>query len=803
MAKKSVKLVKASAALAVTAAALTPVMAAQAAPSTVELKSEVVLGGKFKEALALNTPKGVTITWGKHLVTAINKWQVVTGKGSDGKTYTKKLYARNYPLYVLDQDLGEVEAGSELEKPSIRVMYRDGKVYTQAPANFTMSSTYNTKDEGKQEVLVSYNHNGNRITKLLSYTVVASAPVVEEVKAVNANTVELSGVALDKLKADHFSLEGNKVTAYSVNKDTGVATLTLEKKVESGKEQALKLTETVEGQQKVTELKFTYTLEVKTIVANAAVVDDNTADQALTFQINSEVQEADHAYLKASGFKVKYLATTSVFIDGGTTSETGKLNPTLTEGSTFAYKVQVLDKEDKVVAESALAEVKVVDKSSIATSINSYKILKSGVELANPTVVVGEAASVASVLGNTASGGKDVALSPEFTSSNKSVALINASTGAVTAIQPGVTTITIKSGDVTKTFNLTVASAARVATTGTLTTSSLKLVDGQTANVGVTVKDQYGEVVNGEVLTIESPVVKVNNTDTSVVTSTDASSDVDGKATLAIAANAAGSGVVKVKAGSKEIASFSVAISSDKVHTTNKLELADASKDATLDLYAAKNDASVELKYNQYNASGYLVGAFDFSAPNPKFTVQSSNPDVLTVGTSTSTITATAVSTGTAKVVVKEGAITRAEWTVNVVNTTPVISNITMKNIEKVVAPTTLNPSSVLTLKTDGSNDVIVENITLSTANTFPVRMDDAGQIYLDANNNGGLDTDELVVGNVSAVNNFGATVSATVGTQILAGNKGTVVYTVKRGSAATGSVIATSVIEVDVPAAN
>ncbi|WP_214874757.1 hypothetical protein [Exiguobacterium sp. CH10] len=173
MAKKSFKLVKASAALAVTAAALTPVMAAEASTSTVELKAEVVLGGKFKEALALNTPAGVEIKWGKHLVTAINKWQTVKGQGSDGKTYIKKLYARNYPLYILDQDLGEVEAGSELEKPSIRVMYRDGKVYTQAPERFTMSSTYNTKDEGEQKVLISYNHNGNRITSFLTYTVVA------------------------------------------------------------------------------------------------------------------------------------------------------------------------------------------------------------------------------------------------------------------------------------------------------------------------------------------------------------------------------------------------------------------------------------------------------------------------------------------------------------------------------------------------------------------------------------------------------------------------------------------------------
>ena len=222
MAKKSFKLVKASAALAVTAAALTPVMAAEAATSTVELKPEVVLGGKFKEALALNTPKGVEIKWGKYLVTAINKWQTIKGQGSDGKTYIKKLYARNYPLYILEQDLGEVKAGSELEKPSIRVMYRDGKIYTQAPERYTMSSNYNTKDEGKQEVLISYNHNGNRITSMLSYTVVdkAVAGAISSVKALGKNSVEVMiNQEVDSVSASNFSSVGANVTSATLGAD--------------------------------------------------------------------------------------------------------------------------------------------------------------------------------------------------------------------------------------------------------------------------------------------------------------------------------------------------------------------------------------------------------------------------------------------------------------------------------------------------------------------------------------------------------------------------------------------------------
>lgn len=242
MAKKSFKLVKASAALAVTAAALTPVMAAEASTSTVELKSEVVLGGKFKEALALNTPKGVEIKWGKYLVTSINKWQTVKGQGSDGKTYIKKLYARNYPLYILEQDLGEVKAGSELEKPSIRVMYRDGKVYTQAPERFAMSSTYNTKDEGKQKVLISYNHNGNRITSFLTYTVVAGEVEFDKVMSSVDQASEVLSVTADVKnlkegeKVELVVYPGKDMSAQAITETATVkdGKLTVSKKLPAG-----------------------------------------------------------------------------------------------------------------------------------------------------------------------------------------------------------------------------------------------------------------------------------------------------------------------------------------------------------------------------------------------------------------------------------------------------------------------------------------------------------------------------------------------------------------------------------------
>ena len=295
MAKKSFKLVKASAALAVTAAALTPVMAAEASTAkAVELKSEVVLGGKFKEALALNNPAGVQITWGKHLVTAINKWQTVTGKGSDGKTYIKKLYARNYPLYVLDQDLGEVEAGSELVKPSIRVMYRDGKIYTQAPERYTMSSNYNTKDEGEQKVLISYNHNGNRITKLLTYTVVAGEVSFENVVSSVAqadNTLSVSADVKNLKEGEKVELHvfANKNTASSPIVTEATVTkegkLTVSKKLPVGTHSF----QLVSGEVKS---------EIQEFTVNASAVQEVKAVNAQTIEVHFN-KALDEKTLKA------------------------------------------------------------------------------------------------------------------------------------------------------------------------------------------------------------------------------------------------------------------------------------------------------------------------------------------------------------------------------------------------------------------------------------------------------------------------------------------------------------------------
>ena len=135
---------------------------------------------------------------------------------------------------------------------------------------------------------------------------------------------------------------------------------------------------------------------------------------------------------------------------------------------------------------------------------------------------------------------------------------------------------------------------------------------------------------------------------------------------------------------------------------------------------------------------------------------------------------------------------------ITVVNSTPTVSAVTLKNADKVtVAGTKIKASSVLSLKEEaGKTDSLVQDITLTFASKFAVRLDEkTGNLYLDADNNGTKAATELTVGTVSITETIkGAPTGTTIATQ--AGDKGSVVYSVKNTS---GNVIATSVVSVEV----
>ena len=633
-------------------------------------------------------------------------------------------------------------------------------------------------------------------------------PVVESVKAINAKTVELTGTKLDAFKAENFSLEGNKVTGFNVDAKTGKATLTFEKNFKSAQEQSLKLTEKVVGKgDKVTQFKFTYTLKITSVTANALTVDENTAQQKLTFKINGESVDADLEYIKASGYTVEFQSTSNVFVGSKSSSDTGELKATLADG--FAYKVVITDKDKNVVAQSPLAAVKIVDKTSIVTAIDSFEITDGNIILASNTIVIGEKFSIKNIVGDKADGTKDTNITSlvEFDSSNKNIAIVD-SDGAILPIKSGKTTITVKSGDVAKTFELTVTADKRVAKTATASTSSLKLVEAGTAgSVGLVVKDQYGDVVKGldfsKDVTYETTKVTVGGVSKDLVTVTGGITNAEGKTSLTVTPVAAGSGTVKVKAGNNVIATLTVSVSNDTVVKSHKLELVDASKDATLDIYTDEvEDNQVQFVYNQYNADGYLLNketAIGITGTTYTVSVEeATGKDIIDASVTKGVITVTAKKdSGTANLVIKEGSVVHEKKAITVVNSTPTVSAVTLKETDKVTTATEIKADSVLSLKAEaGKTDRLVQDITLTFPSKFAVRLDEkTGNLYLDADNNGTKAATELVVGTVSITETIQESpIGTTIATK--AGDKGSVVYSVKNTS---GHVIATSVISVDV----
>lgn len=627
------------------------------------------------------------------------------------------------------------------------------------------------------------------------------APEVASVSAIDANKVEIQGVGLENLTAENFSLEGNKVTAYTVDEETGNATLTFESKFTSGKEFSLTLTELVDGEEVVSEWAFTYTLEVASVSALTTSVDDTENAQKLEFSINGGTAAADLAYIKASGYTVNFLSSKAVFQD----SATGELDEaTLVAGEKFDYQIVVEDAEGNEVAKSDLTTVEIKDYAAIVSSINDYTLeLASGVEVQSAKVALSDVASITDVVGTLKSNPevKDASLAGlvSFKSSNENVAVIDNS-GNITPIQPGTVIFTVKSGDASVQVPVTIVAAARTAKTVTADVSSAKLVNDATKLVNLTVKDQYGDLYNG----FDLGVLTATNVDgNTIATTTDAAATgVDGKTSFTITADSTnvGTGKVEIKNGTTVLNTVSLTIGATGTVATRNIELASGS-DLNLDKIKGSTDASLVLNWNQYNKDGFLMGAetsYDTDGAAGvdtagTYTVKSTDTDVATVSVNDTTgdiTVAAGTESGSTTIQILEGDIVRASAVVTVVDSTPTISNVTFEKVDGV--------------KSAGSVEVLkVANVTISDAKQT-VALDASGVLYIEVTGAGYSSTDDITLGELDVVSNVynGTTknvlsvTSGSVGT-IASGDEGTFVVKVTRDGEAVP--VATSTYNVDV----
>jgi hypothetical protein len=683
------------------------------------------------------------------------------------------------------------------------------------------------------------------------------APQVVSVSAINPTTLKLEGEGLKNLKAENVSVDGNKVVAITPAADGKSATITLENKLAPNADVTVSVT--VNGEKKDFTTKFEY--KVTSVSIDPQTFDDDRAGQKVSFKVNGEPADID--YLKLAGYNVTFVAKDSTgaaangFFDnnaGTNTSSTGVISHPVTQGE-YTVEVQVTKAGEALV--TGTATVKIVNLDAAATAVNSVTFYNYGTDktddsaaaydtapLANDdykmnstTLVAGEKAAVYKVEA-TVSGEKVVvpATGFEVKTSNPAVVSVD-SNGVLTAESAGTATITVKVGEVTKTFNFTVTNTARKLSKVTVEPSSVSIVKGYTKDVKVKTLDQYGDpylVANSADIDEVVPVGVDGSTPvvSGVDVLTNGANSV-GEVTLTLAADEAGKGTVYFKdATGKVLGSFYVNVSAVDNTGSQKLEIiskSPASTDNTLDLQA---DKTVTYQLSRYNTqgiyiepvdlNGYTLEVVDGTVAQAQFVDGAGNTTgSATTQTANATITGTVgdkgfiitgLKAGKTDILLKDTASGKIEKiTITVVDSPIEIKSVNFKSVPTVdYVGAKINYEDVLDV-TYSNEDDIVNGITLSKSTLHKVRIsEDAGTegiLYLDvngdANYTAGTDTD---LGKLILKLTADSTLTGTVPTDVVSGyttvttdkgKKGTLLFKVLTdvtGNDETTAVAATAV---------
>ncbi|WP_164489627.1 Ig-like domain-containing protein [Rummeliibacillus sp. TYF005] len=646
---------------------------------------------------------------------------------------------------------------------------------------------------------------------------------VESASAVNPKTVTLTGTNLKKVTKDDVTIEGTKVTDLKVSDDRTTATLTLETPINENQDYKVSV-KTPTGTQDLT-LKYTFNLGE--VAVTTTTLEANKDKQFLTLSLNGVA--TDLAQVEDTlGYKVEFQADKAVFKTAAAASNvstTGEIDETAAATAlNKSFDVKVVLKKDGKTVESKTVTVKVVSAATPAIGNIVLTTDELG-ELSAATISTKDTdIKLDHVLSNTGDIIKVSGLS-SFASSNPAVATIDASSGAITPIKAGKTTITVTAGKVSYSKEITVVDTARVATKATPKNATVSVAPGASFTNNVTVTDQFGEVLDlskikavGLTPTIAA-TEKTGNTNVSAVDAT-----VDGilPVTVAPAANAiAGTYTVYVQdlETAKNIGQFTVKVTNDNVADNYKLEVVDSSK-GTINI--ATSAKTLTLNANEFTKTGgFLRSLQSGDADASSFTVESANPKVATVDTApdaTGNIVVTGVKAGSTQIILKKGGVQVATATVTVINQVPTIQSIAWKNKDAItIVGKKLTYKDIFTITDAGSAaDPIVEGVKLSVDTTSKVRIDltdtSAPVLYLDINDDG-----KYVAGEDEILGTVSATVSGSVGETITLGSpqdwtatgnilgqataskdKGTLVIKVKDDDTNT-TVVESSTISVDV----
>lgn len=522
--------------------------------------------------------------------------------------------------------------------------------------------------------------------------------------------------------------------------------------------------------------------EVTSLTATSTILNASTANQFLTFKANG--QETTVAELVAAGYTVEFQATSTNAVAN---IATGLVAATLPNNFTFDYKV-IVEKDGDTV-ESDLVTVKVLGFSNYIEEITEYSLTQNTANVTSTIISIADGvATMQATKATTIDGTTKVNPTVTFTSSNPSVASINATSGVITPISTGTTNITMTVDGAEKVVPVQIAADARVADDLEADLSTVKLYQGNSQIIDVIVKDQYGDLFNGTVTATSNDLTKATVA---------ASPITNGAGTVTISGVAAGDTTIDLKNNAAAtLKSITAKVSSDNVITNRKIETVQTSDDFKLDVVKGSTDTLVNVTWNTYNSDNYLVGNEPTATLTSTYNVSSSDTAVATVAVNANGVmTVTAVAPGTTDIVIKEGNVVRETKTITVVDSTPEITNITFEDVDPITTTSALNKPVVKQSGIEISSDDYTTSISPN------------GTIYIDINNNNTYNPAADIMlgkinttfsGNPSDIPGLAISSGSVVATSINSNITGTIVISVNK----TGQVasFATQSITVQTP---
>ncbi|MGN7196791.1 S-layer homology domain-containing protein [Bacillus mycoides] len=591
-----------------------------------------------------------------------------------------------------------------------------------------------------------------------------SVAKVTNVTATEPTQLTLTGTGLNNLTAEDVTLEGNKAIALEASKDGKSAVVTLSGKIAPNKELPVKV--------KGDSFNVKYVYEVKKLRVEQLTFDDDRADQAVVFKLNEEKGNADIEYLDIAGHDVKFVAnnldgTPANIFEGGTAeSTTGKLAVGIDEGK-YKVEVQVTKRGGITISNTGIIEVKNLDAEATAikdvvfavdtdkAGVNYAKAL-SGTDftLNSKTLVAGEKAGIHKVVAQINKENKVVDPSAIILkSSNPGV--ISVKNGEIKAEAAGSATITVKVGDVTKSFDFVVKTDTRKLTTVKANPDQLKVVDGKELPVTFVTTDQYGDPFGANEGAIKEVFPQTGAvTELEVITTNEGSI---GTSSIKVKGAKVGAGTIHFQnpnASGEGYGSLHVEVTKSNIgHEAPRLELvskAGQKGEAADTTLGAGNTVNYQL--SNYTTEGVYADAADLAG----YELRVGNEGIASAKIEGKTLKVTGKKAGVTDVILTKDGATAGHATITVTQENIQITSVKFKDVEvEQFENRKVNIDRVLDVVKSDKDDVL-NGIKLNISTEHKVRIVDEGteqgKVYLDRDDNATFDGNDVALGYVTAV---------------------------------------------------